>query len=157
MKGRGWGKLQAIGFQLLVMSERSIEMDTFQQTTTYVVETCCNCHVQFGMTKELQKQRLKDGGWFYCPNGHAQHYSESDEFRWKKLNENLRETVEYYRNQNQVARLSLRAAKGQVTKLKKKVAAGLCPCCEKSFANLKKHMEKSHPDFVEVEKDVQNN
>lgn len=132
-------------------------MDTFQVITVFEVETCCKCHVQFAMTKELRRQRIKDGEVFHCPNGHGQHYAESDEAKWEKALANAQSTTDYYRNQEHVARLQLRAAKGQMTKLKKRMVAGLCPCCEKNFTNLKKHMDKAHPDFVEVEKDVQNN
>ena len=132
-------------------------METFAELTTFAVESCCNCHVQFAMTDALRRQRLKDGKPFYCPNGHSQYYSENDDKKWKRILENERSTTEYYRNQTQIARLSLRATKGEVTKLKKRVMAGMCPCCDRKFANLEKHMAKIHPDFIEVEKDDQRN
>lgn len=41
-----------------------------------------------------------------------------------------------------------RAQKGQNTRLKKRIAAGVCPCCNRSFANLREHMAGQHPDFT---------
>jgi hypothetical protein len=102
-------------------------LDTFTATAEFVVEECCNCHVQFALTRDFFDQRQKDGNNFYCPNGHGQHYTESEEKRLKRQLENKRLAVEFWRNQANIARLSLRATKGQVTKLKKKVAAGQCP------------------------------
>tara|TARA_Y100000310_G_scaffold338946_1_gene430083 strand:- start:1163 stop:1354 length:192 start_codon:yes stop_codon:yes gene_type:complete len=40
--------------------------------------------------------------------------------------------------------------KGQVTKLKNRAKAGVCPCCNRTFQNLSRHMETKHPDFGEV-------
>lgn len=42
----------------------------------------------------------------------------------------------------------LRATKGVVTKIKKRVSKGVCPCCNRSFENLKNHMESQHPEYV---------
>ena len=39
------------------------------------------------------------------------------------------------------------AARGQVTKLKNRAAAGVCPCCNRQFQNLKNHMATKHPEF----------
>ena len=117
-------------------------------------EECCNCGCVFGITKEKQ-QRLRDSGdWFYCPNGHTQHYSKStvnkqkDEIvQLKRTAEYLRADVESQRDQKNAAHRSKNAFKGQVTKIKNRVANGVCPCCNRSFANLHRHMEKQHPDF----------
>lgn len=39
------------------------------------------------------------------------------------------------------------ARKGQVTRLKNRAAAGVCPCCTRSFENLRRHMTTKHPTF----------
>ena len=41
------------------------------------------------------------------------------------------------------------AAKGQLTKVKKRVGNGVCPCCTRSFTDLARHMESKHPAYVE--------
>jgi len=61
------------------------------QTVTLETEVCCNCSVLFAVPDSLQRRRRADGDWFYCPNGHKQHYSESELDRVrKKLNEQTR-------------------------------------------------------------------
>jgi len=42
------------------------------------------------------------------------------------------------------------AAKGQLTKTKRRVANGVCPCCNRTFADLSAHMHGQHPEYGEV-------
>lgn len=44
-----------------------------------------------------------------------------------------------------------RAQKGQNTRLKNRIAAGVCPCCNRSFQNVARHMAGQHPDFQKHE------
>lgn len=37
--------------------------------------------------------------------------------------------------------------KGVMRKTQKRVANGVCPCCNRSFENLRRHMETKHPDY----------
>lgn len=48
---------------------------------------------------------------------------------------------------------SRNAYKGQVTKVKNRVSKGVCPCCNRYFKNLHRHMENKHPDYAEAKKD----
>lgn len=36
---------------------------------------CCNCHVQFCVTKEHKRDLYSSKETFYCPNGHPQSYT----------------------------------------------------------------------------------
>jgi hypothetical protein len=42
----------------------------------------------------------------------------------------------------------LRATRGVVTKIKRRVAHGVCPCCQRTFKDLARHMEGQHPDYA---------
>jgi len=35
---------------------------------------CCECSVDFALPARMVKKRREDHGWFYCPNGHPQHF-----------------------------------------------------------------------------------
>ena len=135
---------------------------TFQETvtTTFVIEECCNCGVQFAMTAAFQKTKRQNRTWFYCPNGHSQHYTgETEAERIKREAEkkiaSLERSLEWEKDSfrraaadRDAAYNSLRATKGVVTKLKKRAANGVCPCCSRYFANLHRHMTTQHPDFA---------
>jgi hypothetical protein len=125
---------------------------TFTELTTFVVVTCCECHVQFGMTKQHDIELLDEGGNFYCPNGHAQHYTQTT----KKQLDNMKRDRDWYARRLKVERAdkeaverSRRAYKGQLTKTKRRVANGVCPCCNRTFADLAQHMRGKHPDYGE--------
>ena len=50
-------------------------------------------------------------------------------------------------NERTVRRLN--AQRANVTKLKKRISAGVCPCCTRTFSNLSRHMATQHPDYTE--------
>lgn len=136
-------------------------MTTLNFTETLIVEHCCRCGVAFGLPSDLQEQLLKDRGRsFYCPLGHGQVYSGKTEAQ--KLREQLEfEQRRVVRMQAEQDRLRAErdhesrrraAAQGQVTKIKKRVGKGTCPCCNRHFENVSRHMASKHPEFhAEVE------
>jgi hypothetical protein len=133
---------------------------TFVKETQFVVETCCNCGVEFAMTQRLY-QECQDGGpnrSFYCPNGHGQHYRKSTEQKLREELASAKQSLKWAQDSTRRAeqdaehfKRSRDAYKGQTTKLKKQAIAGKCPCCERKFPRLAEHMAKEHPDFVNEE------
>ena len=100
------------------------EMKYIVQFTTI---TCATCKIQF-MIPELARQRYQDrGDDFHCPNGHSNHYRESELDRVKKqLAQANSEKDSYARSLNTAREYiatkekQLSAAKGRITKLKNK-------------------------------------
>ena len=120
------------------------------------METCCNkeCGVSFGIPSDLYKRLKATGNWFYCPNGHSQHYTETTEQKLRREIEKevqRRQWAESSRDdaQKRAQRAERRTAafKGVVTKVKRRVGNGVCPCCTRSFSNLQRHMKSKHPHF----------
>ncbi|WP_159103999.1 hypothetical protein [Rhodopseudomonas sp. B29] len=52
------------------------------------------------------------------------------------------------RDQREAAERRAAAARGQVTKIKNRVGHGVCPCCNRTFANLARHMAGEHPGYT---------
>jgi DNA repair exonuclease SbcCD ATPase subunit len=80
---------------------------------------------------------------------------ETEAARLKKELEAERKRLEFARNAERVQREEaerlghqLIAARGQMTKLRNRVGKGVCPCCNRSFENLKRHMVSKHPDYA---------
>jgi uncharacterized small protein (DUF1192 family) len=46
------------------------------------------------------------------------------------------------------AKRSRNAYKGLFGRTKKRVAAGVCPCCNRTFENLARHMAGEHPGYA---------
>lgn len=132
------------------MGERMVH---FVANMTLVTEECCNCGIGFAMTRELQKRLLdKPGSTFYCPAGHAQHYTGKSEAQ--KLREELQRRGEMLENAN--ARAARAENERQAIakahrKMRARVMNGVCPCCNRTFQNLMNHMRSEHPDFTEIQ------
>lgn len=129
--------------------------ETIVDVSTLAVETCCNCGMRFAMPAAYQAKRRNDHGSFHCPAGHSQHYpgkSDAEKLRDELTGERARldqakAQLERQRAQLQHAEHSIRARKSVATKLRKRIAAGKCPCCHAAFADLRKHMKTKHPKW----------
>lgn len=132
---------------------------------TLVIEYCCKtgCGVAFGMPADLHRRRRDDHDWFYCPNGHAQHYTDKSDV--EKAREQLasmqrqrnraREETEFYRIAHEHERRSAAAHKGHATRIRNLIAKGVCPVpgCRRNFSNVKDHIATQHPNWHQHEGD----
>jgi len=125
----------------------------------FVTITCWRCKVQYGMTEEFYRVAKQGAGniSFFCPNGHSASFAlgKTDEDKMREERDRAIQRVAEYQDYYQEAReraekaeRRVSAAKGQVTKLKKRAAAGVCPCCNRTFSDLSRHMAGKHPGFV---------
>lgn len=85
----------------------------------------------------------------HCPLGHKHvpgGESEADKIRRQLAAERARH--DQTRAALGQAERCLIAEKGAKTKLKKRIANGMCPCCKRSFQNLGRHMKTQHPQYT---------
>lgn len=128
----------------------------FQKTVTMIVEICCNCGIAFGLPSDLREHLMNDPNkWFYCPNGHRQHYCKSQEQRLReeveaKLKETQRildEKKRQLEDSDHVKAIMQKQLNRATNKLKR-VYNGTCPCCKRHFKNLSRHMKTKHPEHA---------
>lgn len=119
---------------------------------------CYKCKSKMWIPDELNAAALCNRGVipFYCAYGHRQFYvegeTEADKLRRERdrLAQQIAERDDRIRAERDRADAAERrsaAARGQVTKIKNRVGAGVCPCCTRSFSNLRRHMETQHSDY----------
>lgn len=127
-------------------------------TEQLIRDICCNCGMPFAMASTFHDQRLEDGKTFTCPAGHEQHYT-----RKKNAEQRLREERDalqrsrdsararsrHLQDQYDAERRSKAAIKGHLTRIRRRIANGVCPCCTRSFSNVRQHMRSQHPDYLE--------
>lgn len=107
---------------------------------------CCSCGTVFAMQESIRRRRLNDGGWFYCPNGHQQHYSKSETDRLRdKLAEQTRQATALAERAKNAENVAAKATT-ELKRIKKRMHAGVCPCCNRTFQNLQRHMATKHKD-----------
>lgn len=111
-------------------------------------DECCICGVTWAWPAYMRRQALESSErWFYCPNGHKQHFSKSEIDR---LREKLTEQTRIATEQAERALKAERAKKLTALKLrnlKKRAAAGVCPCCHRTFSQVARHMATKHPEY----------
>jgi hypothetical protein len=130
-----------------------------------VATTCGACHIPFAMPEGLErKARADEDTWFHCPNGHRLHYTTAVTAR-ERLERELtqakadKERVLRQRDAAQAARDDARMEaehqrsrangyKGALAKTKKRIGRGVCPGCNRHFANVERHMQSMHPDLA---------
>lgn len=101
----------------------------------------------------IERFRQK-GTTFYCINGHPQSYTETENAALKKQLEQQKAETERERLAAnsaraiaETARKAERIARGKLKAQTERVKNGVCPCCTRSFTNLRRHMETKHPEF----------
>lgn len=126
----------------------------------YNVGECCQCKAPMTLPKELyEAARRSPVISFYCPYGHRQHFSagESDIDKLRRERDRLAQRVA--ERDDEIARQRglreeterrLSATKGVVTRIKNRVSHGVCPCCNRTFENLQRHMASEHPAYAEA-------
>jgi hypothetical protein len=116
----------------------------------------CWCGMRHAVPEELsemQERQHRNGETqigIYCPLGHQHIFSgkgEAERLRGQLERARLRE--QRVSDQLQASERSNAALKGVVTKTKKRVGKGVCPCCNRHFENVERHMQSKHPGFSE--------
>lgn len=117
---------------------------TLTAKSELITETCFSCGVLFALTEDFRKQRLRDRKNFYCPNGHDQHYvGETDADRLRKAQ--ARETA--LRDQLDASVRDAEQVRQALLRDRQRFVNGVCPCCNRSFENVRRHMSNQHPDY----------
>jgi hypothetical protein len=121
---------------------------------------CIFCGEPMWMTEASRETYKRNGGTFYCTHGHGQCFAkgETEADKLRRERDALKQREAYYEDQLREARESAEKErrrangyKGHATKITKRAKAGVCPCCNRSFENLRRHMASKHPTFTPME------
>lgn len=106
------------------------------------------CGISFMVPSHWSQKRREDHKTFYCPNGHSQWFpQESEEEKLRRERDRLKQNTAYLEDRLKDKDRQVSAARGQVTRIKNRISAGVCPCCNRSFSNLAKHMAHMHKEY----------
>jgi len=122
----------------------------------FMLSTCITCGVEYAMPETLWTHQKDNGGYHTCPNGHSQGWGKDTcsaaalRRERDRLAQQIAQKDDELKNQRYLREATERqvvAAKVQITKLKKRASAGVCPCCNRTFANMAAHMKTKHPEL----------
>lgn len=126
-------------------------------TTELFVSDCATCGVIFAIPRTLEARRRQDGASFYCPNGHTLSFHKTDLDRERERAELLQRRLDReethrraVQDQLDAERRSAAAYRGHLTRMRNRVARGVCPVagCKRSFSELHAHVVTCHPELL---------
>ena len=119
-------------------------------TQTELTEMQCGtCGVWHALPKIMYDKCVEEGGFWCCPNGHSRGYKEGRRAREEIRLERDRLKQQLAQRDDDIAALKkvVGEHKGKLANLTMRAKNGVCPCCTRSFTNLRRHMASKHPDF----------
>lgn len=132
---------------------------TIQVTSVFETFDCPSCGLLFGGPSEFFDRRRQDGKSFYCPNGHAQSFKENEHDRTRRERDRLKQEAARLEEDARAAWEAVRveeekrrSAERELKRVRTRAEAGVCPCCNRTFAALARHMKAKHPDVVPLPK-----
>lgn len=117
---------------------------------------CGECGIEHYVPKAFDdnQQALGSKGGWHCPNGHSRVYRESEADAVRRERDRLKQQlaqkddeIRAQREHREAAERSAAARKGQITKLRNRASAGVCPCCNRTVSQMARHMASKHPGF----------
>lgn len=124
--------------------------NTLTYTGTLQILTCW-CGIKFAAPSDMWDRARQGKLTIYCPSGHTCRWSaKTDEQVERERRVAAESQVSAMQDQLDASERSRRALKGQVTKAKRRVGNGVCPCCSRHFANVERHMKGQHPEYTET-------
>jgi hypothetical protein len=119
----------------------------------HMMASCWSCKVKHSIPISLYKSAIESQGEISikCPYGHAWVYKTQRQVQEDEIIRQERDRLKQRiaEKDDDIARLEREksAAKGQVTKIKNRIAGGVCPCCNRYFLGLERHMSTKHKDY----------
>jgi hypothetical protein len=110
--------------------------------TLVVVHCWCGiaCAIPENLNTHAHNHKGKE---IYCPLGHTFVYTDSYEEQLARERRRHQATKELLQQEER----SHVATRGHLTRQRKRIAEGVCPCCHRTFKQLAAHMKNKHPDF----------
>lgn len=115
---------------------------------------CITCGVDYALPTKLLEQHRGYGGYHHCPNGHQQGWSPDmatlatqrrEIERLKQDAARLEDDRREAERRLAIARQETVLARAESARVTKRATAAVCPCCNRSFSQLARHMKSKHP------------
>ena len=119
--------------------------------------TSCWCGIRLAIPSSLYREAHNNGVAVYCPLGHTFVWKETEADRLraqiKQTEHSLRiarASAVAARDQRDAAERSNAAYRGWITRLRNRIANGVCPVkdCHRNFADVRQHIASVHPEWA---------
>jgi hypothetical protein len=115
--------------------------------TETLVVTDCWCGIHLAVPANLLRWAKNNSSHaIFCPLGHEFVFSDDFKTKYERERKRAQANLDLLHAEER----SHIATRGHLTRTKKRVAAGVCPCCNRTFQNLARHMKGQHPEYAEA-------
>lgn len=121
------------------------ELIEFSKKIRLVTCECITCGVPFGIPEVMYNSHQRNGGFHHCPNGHQQGWSEGTKERQRKSHQ---AQLARERASHDQTKAALAESEAKRQRIEERIENGVCPCCSRSFKNVRRHMKSQHPEFA---------
>lgn len=127
-----------------------IAMTKFSHTEPFHVISCVHCQFPFGVPDRADEHWRKSKRTFYCPQcrGSQGYYGKSE--KEKRLEEAERRLEQEQIRASDAEQKAIRMSR-QYSRVRDRVKNGVCPCCNRTFDNVARHMASKHKDWGTTE------
>ena len=128
----------------------------------HVVSQCIRCGVWHTIPALSYESDLRLGGYHYCPNGHCYGWKtgteQAEQEAIRRERDLLRQQIARVEDERSAAwrvaadaTAARKKAEGELKRNLNRAGAGVCPCCNRSFVALTRHMKSRHPEIVPMQ------
>lgn len=130
---------------------------TFVTNTELTTVNCGECGGVYAILERHRAQCQQKGTGWTCPYCKVDwgFFNNNENARLKRELAEAKRKIEYkdahlqiMHNENTTLEHRRRAEKAAKTRLKNRVGKGVCPCCNRTFLDLQRHMQLKHPSFA---------
>lgn len=132
-------------------------MSTFLRSIELTTINCGVCGGSYAINEAYRLEKYQTGGSWNCPYcrvawGYANNSENARlkrDLEWQKARVTREEIArKHAEDERDTAESRRRAEKAAKTRIKNRIANGVCPCCNRSFVDLHRHMETKHPGYA---------
>lgn len=120
---------------------------SIEETVELTTMKCGECGIVHAMPEHFREERQSKGGNWYCPNGHSRVYRESDVAAARRERDEALTKLSASKCETAREKAARELAEKQITLHRRRTKNGVCPCCKRSFQNLKRHITTKHPEY----------
>lgn len=106
---------------------------------------CPLCGIYFAIPASRYRHLQELGGNFWCPNGHQLHFGDNRADRLERTVKSLSERLANSFDELDRQRLVTKRIRQTQEKNRRRINAGVCPHCRRSFRALARHIKTKHP------------
>lgn len=124
---------------------------------TMIDYECWVCGIPFSVPRAWRDEVRVGSGTLYCPKGCRLGLGESETEKLRKQLvakdaelDQARAARDRQHDRAERIQREKSALRGVITKTKKRIGNGVCPCCQRTFKQLARHMKNKHPEYVEA-------